>query len=374
MGVKMWAEITDGRSATLSLDAQGGNGGNGGMGLRYARSFRIIYEQPADFYSTDVRDVIGIQIGDSHPDQVLACCDSIDVKQDGDSRTCVLVTASYSVSALSLEQGGMDDNNEDPRSTPPDARPANWSTSTTTIEVPSWWWIPQNGPNAGRPMLCLNPAGDLYDGVTVLQPIVTITVEQYVSGDQTVFSSAVGKVNSNIMRLGSLSMFPRSTLFKGVSSKPHTEVVGKRNWRGWIATFEFVYKPNFNNLLNEYIGWDIIIPVSGFNCINNGLNRNDVEKGALALELTNDDVGSIKNWPNPALAPGLQGEKIRANVLIAGRGEAKAAQRPTPQPIPLNWDGTPRSSKLQPQDLVLVQRSQTYDAFDMSTLGLRLTR
>jgi hypothetical protein len=179
-------------------------------------------------------------------------------------------------------------------------------------------------------------------------------------------------VNSNQGKIGSLNLFPRSVLLRNVSFKPHTEQVGKRTWRGWKCEFEFAYKPNYNNYLGVYLGWDIAVPISGFNCLNNRLNGNDVEKGALALELLDgDDFGVIKNWPNPALCPGLVNQVVRANVLIAANKPGiKASQRPCAQPIALNLDGTPRKNTLDP----LLQRAQVYESFDMSTLGLRLTR
>lgn len=352
--------------------------GGGRRGLRFTRSFKILTDNPSDIETVDVQAVVGVAAGDLYPGVPAAVCDSLELKPDGDSRVTWILTATYTASEVSLEGGGANggnagDSTPDPRSQSPEVRPANWTTSTTTIEVPSWQWMPIDAQgNIGPAQMATNPAGDMYDGITILQPIVNITVEQYCSGDQLVFSPVVGKVNSNQGRLGSLNLFPRSVLFRSISCKPHTERIGRRTWRGWLATFEFSYKPNFNNYLNAMIGWDIAIPITGFNCINNGLGNADVETGALALELEDESLGVIKNWPNPAICPGLVGEKVRANVLVSpDRPGVKAAQRPSAQPIPLNRDGTPRNQKLPANQRVLIQRAQIYDAFDMSTLGLR---
>jgi len=341
------------------------------------RSFKILTDQPSDIDSIDVQATVGVFVGDLFPGIPTLVCDTMDLKPDGDSRVAWVLTATYTSSDISLELGtaanNTGDDTPDPRSLTPEARPANWTTSTTTIEVPSWWWMPVDDQgNVGPAQMATNPAKDMYDGITILQPIVNISVEQYVSGDQLVFSSVVGKVNSNQGRLGSLNLFPRSVLFRSIACKPHTERVGKKTWRGWLATFEFSYKPNFNNYLNCMIGWDVAVPITGFNCINDGLGRADVETGSLQLELVDESLGVIKNWPNPALCPGLVGEKVRANVLVSGNiPGTKAAQRPSAQPIPLNLDGTPRNQKLAANKRVLVQRAQVYDSFDMSTLGLR---
>jgi len=372
MGLRGWSEISSGKSGTLSMDASGGGKG----GLRFTRAFKILTDNPLDIDYLDVQGITGVYVGDLYPGVPAAVCDSFELKPDGDSRVCWVATATYTTSDISLENGtgaGGDDNNPDPRSLSPDVRPANWTTSTTTIEVPSWWWMPiDEQGNVGQAQMATNPAKDMYDGITILQPIVNISVEQYVSGDQLVFSSAVGKVNSNQGRIGSLNLFPRSVLFRSIACKPHTERFGRRTWRGWLATFEFSYKPNFNNYLNRMIGWDVAIPITGFNCINDGLGRADVEVGSLQLELVDESLGVIKNWPNPALCPGLVGEKVRANVLVSGNiPGTKAAQRPSAQPIPLNRDGTPRNQKLAANERVLVQQAQVYDSFDMSTLGLR---
>lgn len=369
-------EITAGSSATLAMDAA--QGGGGGTGLRFQRAWKIIYENPSEYITTDVRPLIGVTVGSVHPTVPICACDSIEIKPDGDSRHAYIITANYSSKALSLQDGGFEGDsggNQDPRTQPPQSRQANWSTDVSTIEAPSWVWKPRFrsgiGPVNEDWGPAVNPAGDLYDGVVTMQPIVSIRVEQLQQRDPNNFALYVGYVNSNDISLGALKCLPRSVMLKGISATPHVEVVGSRAWRGWKATFEFLYKPGYNNYLGMFLGWDVATPVSGWNVKNVAGATADptVEKGSLALKLTNDSVASIQGWKAGAvIEPTLVGENSRANVLIAAPG-SKATQRPSAQPVALNWNGTPRKLDLKP----LIQVNQVYAEFDMSTLNLRLT-
>ena len=370
---KVVKEITSGSSATLSLDAAGGTSSSN---LRFQRSWKLVYTDPQDAVTDDVRTQIGVTVGDIHPTNPFCVCDSIDVKPDGDSRHVYVVTASYSAQPLSLELGGNESGstggNADPRSQPPDDRKANWSTEASTIEAPSWHWRPvwpPAAPGLNNWRLAVNPVGDMYDGVMTMQPIVSIKVEQTQARDPNTFAMYVGQVNTNAFKIGALNCDARSVMLKAISATPHAEIVGSNRWRGWKANYEFVYKPGYNSYLNAFLGWDVAIPVSGFNVKNlaNSQNRNDVDPGALALKLTNDTVGSIFNWPNPVIEPTLVGKTSRANVLISAPN-SKAMQRPTAQPVPLNFDGTPRSRDMMP----LIQRCQVFADFNMAILNIRL--
>ena len=371
MAAKLVKEITSGSSATLALDAARGSGASS---LRFQRVWKIVYDNPSDIVNDDVRTRIGATVGQSHPTNPFCVCDSIDVKPDGESRHVFIVTATYSSQALSLQQGGYETGaggNADPRSQPPDTRKANWSTDTGTIEAPSWHWkpiSPPQAPNVGVWGMAKNPVGDMYDGVTTMQPIVTIKVEQTQAKDPNVWAMYAGQVNTNAFRIGALQCGERSVMLKGISATPHAEIVGNRRWRGWKANYEFVYKPGYNSYLNLFLGWDVAIPVSGFNVKNvaGSQARNDVEVGSLALKLT--DLGTIDpNLAGAVIEPTLVGKKSRANVLISAPN-AKAAQRPSAQPVALNWDGTPRENNLMP----FVQRCQVFADFDMTLMGIRL--
>jgi hypothetical protein len=377
MAVVIVKEITSGSSATLALDAAQGAGG--GTGLRIQRAWKIVFDAPTDYITVDVRNHIGVTVGSAHPTMPICACDSIDVKPDGESRHAYIVTANYSSKALSLQDGGFGSGNSDPRTQSPQARKANWSTDVSTIEAPSWVWRPRFKQGLGfvnEPWsMAVNPVGDLYDGVVTMQPIVTIRVEQLQQRDPNNWALYVGYVNSNPIQLGALDCIPRSVLLRGISATPHIEVVGSQAWRGWKANYEFVYKPGYNSYLNEFIGWDVAIPVSGWNVKNvaGALADPTVEKGALALKLTNDTAGSIAGWPNaPAIEPSLVGKISRANVLIAAP-DSKATQRPSAQPVPLNWNGTPRNVDPNQGGLKpLIQVSQVYADVDFSLLNLKL--
>jgi hypothetical protein len=369
---KVVKEITSGSSATLALDAAGG--ANSSSSLRFQRSWKIVYENPSDVVDDDVRSRIGVTVGQANPLNPFCACDSIDIKPDGESRHAFIVTATYTSRALSLQQGGYETGaggNADPRTQPPEARKANWSTDTSTIEAPSWHWkpiAPPQAPGLGQWGLAKNPVGDMYDGVMTMQPIVTIKVEQTQANDPNIFAMYVGQVNTNAFRIGALQCGERSVMLKGISATPHAEIVGNRRWRGWKANYEFVYKPGFNSYLNAFLGWDVAIPVSGFNVKNVAGATADatVEKGALALKLT--DLGTIDpNLANAVIQPTLVNENSRAAVLISAPG-AKDAQRPSAQPVALNWNGTPRKLSLMPH----VQRCQVFADFNMALLNLRL--
>ena len=372
MPVKVVNEITSGTSATLAIDASGGSGSS--TGLRFQRVWKIVYQNPNDIINDDVRVHIGTTVGQAHPLNPFCACDSIDVKPDGDSRHVFIVTATYSSKALSLQTGGYEPDgggNADPRTQPPEARKANWSTDTSAIEAPSWHWkpiSPAEAPGVGAWGMAKNPVGDMYDGVMTMQPIVTIKVEQTQANDPNVFAMYVGQVNTNAFRIGALQCSERSVMLKGISATPHAEIVGNRGWRGWKANYEFVYKPGFNSYLNAFLGWDVAIPVSGFNVKNvaGATADNTVEKGSLALKLTK--LGTIDpNLAGAVIQPTLVGENSRAAVLISAP-DGKDAQRPSAQPVALNWDGTPRKLTLMPH----LQRCQVFADFDMTLMGIRL--
>lgn len=371
MAIRGWSETSSGLSASVQMAATGGRGG----GLRLTRAFKILLEHPSDINNVDIPSTVGIALGDSHPLYDFCVCDSLDLKPQGEGGLVWLLSANYTTSDVSLldppAPGSNQPETPDPREQEPETRYANWSVSTTTIETPAWVWKADTGDGNGDIWrVAANPVGDRYDGLSMLQPIVNITVEQFVRLSPASYSQYVGQVNSNQGLFAGFNLFPHSVLFRGVNQRPHTERRRNGTWRGWMATFEFSYKPNYNGYLNQYIGWDIAVPITGLNCRNAGLRNQNVEQGALTLALTDDRLGIIAGWEDNTfrLQPGTLNKKVRANVLIATDG-AKASQRPSAQPVPLNLDGTPRASDLaQP---VLIQRACAYKEFDMSLLDLR---
>lgn len=95
------------------------------------RTFRIVLNSPSEAY--DIQQAIGVYIGDVHPVNDKLPCVSISEKPDGDSRVVRIVTANYRTSP------GADPNN-DPNSQPPDIRPAQFSISSSLMEVPATRW------------------------------------------------------------------------------------------------------------------------------------------------------------------------------------------------------------------------------------------
>lgn len=368
--VRVVNEIVTGSGSTLALDAAGGSGGTG---FKIQRAWKIVYYHPNDKETIPLSQITGVNIGDAHPTLLTCVCDSIDFKPDGDSRLAFIVTANYTSQALSLTVGGYDLEELDPRTEKPSTRKANWSTEASTIEAPSWHWKPF-GVDKWVP--AVNPVGDLYDGVMTMQPIVIIRVEQLQIRDPNEWAKNIGYINSNQFSIGALDCFPHSVMLRAISATPHLEQAGDQTFRGWKANFEFAYKPGYNSYLaatgapgGAYLGWDVAIPVSGFNVMNaaGATGRADVEKGALALKLADDGIGTIVGWPNPTIEPTLVGKKTRANVLVAAPN-SKATQRPSAQPVSLNLDGTPRNTSLDP----LIKRYQVYMDFNMSLMRLRL--
>ena len=335
------------------------------------RSFRILLTTPNEVFNP--QSFVGVAIGDPHPWDSSAYCVGVRCEFDGDSRMAVLAHFDYKQAA-----GKEDNKNQEPS-----VRPANWSTDTSTTELPasSWWDYYTNALEVAQ-----NPARDMYDGVSRSAPVTTISIEQYEATDPTRHAAHVGSVNSSSVTIGSLECEPHSLMLRGIGTKPHVEAFGQGFWRGWLATYQFVYRYNYQ-LWHSYngdgstvtqasgnAGWDVVHPMSGFNIINTGLNGAVVDNGALTLKLKLDDdsqsTSEVAGWPAAVqYAPDTFNEKARANVLI-GSQNGKAFQRPSTLPVPLNPDGSPRRHTLAIP--IILTRKRTQPEIDFSILGLRL--
>lgn len=344
--------------------------GDGQLNVSHTRVFKLLLNEAGEVF--DIQKECNTYIGDQHPINKDLYCARFDARYDGDSRMVVLVTFTYEAHASNQQDG------EDPNKNPPDVRPANWSISSSLVEVPAYEWLrvaDDGGPMAngkGWERL-LNPAGDLYEGVTKLEPMVTITIEQFEANDPTTHCLNVGSVNKEEFAIGSLTCPKRTVMFRGVSSRPHVEAWGQQGqYRGWMGTFEFVFRRNYVDSIGQDIGWDRAEPQVGYNIINveGALGGGDNEIGALALAHTG--AGKIKNWPDdPDLAEGTKDQKVRAMVLVNEHDINGVGQRPATLPIPLNDDGTPRSRTADPP--VHVYRYQIYPEVDFrETFNLRL--
>jgi len=345
------------------------------------RVFRIIKSDVGEYIN--VAATCGVQIGQEHPSESGLYCASYSAQYDGDSRMVIVATFNYRTTP------GGGDAGQDPGQFSPDIRPANWSISTTLTEAPAFEWKPfgdaENQVIGGgfSWRAPVNPAGDRYEGVTKLVPISTITIEQFELIDPTRHSNWVGDINNAEFVIGTLTCPRHTVMFRGVSTQPALEQWGSVLYRGWKASYEFVFKRNLIHLNPNSepvaLGWDHAQVVEGVNIINRSYNSvaaaeaANVEAGSLALKKKESTTGvafEIEGWPNTiAIADNTAGKKVRGMVLIGE--EARPTQRPCALPIALNPNGSPRwSGATQP---VLVYTYQVQDDLDFSLFGLRLT-
>lgn len=360
---KLVSEISSGQQFQRSQDENG-------IADSQTRIFRVLLNEAGEVFN--IQQACGVKIGDAHPVNTNIYCRSFSANFEGDSRMVVLVTFQYQAQAGSNKQ-------EDTQRQPPDIRPANWSTSTSLMEAPAYSWLEEGQANIPLNWSAIvNPVGDIYDGVTKLVPVTTITVEQYVPDDPIRHSSLAGRVNAELFTFGSLSCEKRTVMFRGVSSVPAVESWGDQLFRGWKATYEFAFRPNRSKWHDGVqqreadVGWDMLVPLSGFNvkAFTPPGNNVDDQFG----QPLKHSAGRI-SFDNglPMLPQGVtDGEKVRAMVKVHEYEDGGISQTPSAQPVPLNADGRPRSSTASPK--VLVQRYQVQEEMNFLDLQLRLTQ
>jgi hypothetical protein len=309
-----------------------------------SRVFRVMLNAPGEIF--DIQQYCGVFIGDPHNYNTNIFCNSFDARFDGDSRMVILCTFQYQTTAGGGRGQGQ---GEDPKSVQPDVRPANWTTSTSLIEQPLYYWRKRSAPLAwDDDTPAQNSAGDIYDGVTKLTPITNITITQFEPTDPTRNNQYGGYINESQETLGSLVMAPHTLMFRGVSSTPVVESWGGLTYRGWTSTYDFAYKPNktkvFAGVLELVIelGWDIAVPQTGLNVITFA-PPGGADQDPFGQPLKMDD--ETRHVEDPlALPDGLPAaEKARAMIRIP-IGQ-KFSQNPSASPIALNDDGTPRNHK-----------------------------
>jgi hypothetical protein len=353
---KMVSEIPQGNA--FSRSAEGGQ-----LADTATRVWKVILNSPTE--SLDISAAVGVQIGDPYGASNPIPCVSLEGRADGESRLVRIITAQYRTNAGGDGGGG----GQDPGTQSPDVRPANFSTSTTLYEMPAYIW--KRGEN-WEP--AVNPVGDRLDGVTKFEPITTIRVTQFSDTPGTTFSAYCGYVNSETMNLGSyMSCAPRTVMFRGVEATPHVETFGSNVYRGFMNSYEFAYRANRSEApgaSGDY-GWDLAIPVTGFNCKAFTPNFVSVTNDNYAVPLKRDDDYGPITIPL-ALQDGVTaGDKVRALVRIAGPNKS-VLQDKSAQPIALNEDGTPRSENANPK--VLIWRVTTQTPINLtSLLQLRLS-
>ena len=306
--------------------------------------------------TADLQEACGVYIGNQHPYNENIYCTSFSAQWDGESRTVLVCTFQYGSRA-----GSGGDSAADPGSISPDIRPANWTTSTSLVEVPAseWYVVSEFGVAADSLTPAKNSADDMYDGISYLTAMVNISVDQLEATDPTRHIAFCGKVNSVNLSLGSLVMQPRTLMFRGVSCKPTVESYGKFIFRGWVATYEFAYRSDT---------WDMRIPQSGMTvkAFNPAAPRGDQDPYGQMLKHTSG--GKIKTAPLELPETVTAGDRGRAAVRVFSYTDGGASQLPSAQPIALNDDGTPRLGA------PLVKRYCPYDQIDLAqALQLRLT-
>ena len=348
------------------------------------RTFRVLLNSPSEVF--DIQATCGVFVGNPHPTNPNIYCASFDAKYEGDSRMVLVATFNYQSAATASDSGGGGGDGGS-KTISPEIRPANWSISTELTEVPVRRWALRLGSGSWANFTSTrNPAGDLYEGLTKLQPMTTIKVTQFVLGgaeDPTRNTIYVGTINSKAIGLGFLNIEPHTMMLRSISATPAIESFGRLVRRGWTAEYTFLIRneyvdvtfvtvgeANATEVVN--VGWDAAIIVEGRNV------RAFNPVGAAAWQ---DPYGQpLKAGPdgapldpnNLSLPDGVAvGSKQRAHVGITGFSDRGMSQSPAGEPIALNLDGTPR--KVTDARPPIVRAYKIYEAVDMiDKLKLRL--
>jgi len=356
---KMVTELAQGKS--FSRSAEGG-----ALADQATRTWKIILNSPNESFI--ISNVVGVNIGDPLGSANPIPCVSLDVRADGESRMVRIVTAQYRSSA------GV--GNTDPGRLTPTARPALYSMTTSLTEIAAWGGSPVvNGASAGW-IPAVNPVGDLVDGVTRLEPVVNINVDQYSSYDMSQLLAYCGYVNSDSFTFSNLSVGVHCCMLQSISSNPVVEQFGDITFRGFKVTFGFAVRAHWTITRHGFqaIGWDMAVPQTGFNVINLGLAYpNEVDIEALTLQHEESGKVQINSSGTPqSYAFGTQGKRTRAMVTVAA-SQGGWTQRPSAQPVALNDDGTPRSRSQTPKVLInriCIQPEMAFGS-NFSNFGIR---
>jgi hypothetical protein len=158
----MVTELAQGKS--FSRSAEGGS-----LADQATRTWKILLNAPNESFV--ISDAVGVNIGDPLGSANPIPCVSLDVKADGESRMVRIVTAQYRTSA------GV--GNTDPGTQPPPSRPALYSMTTSLTEIAAWGGSLVTGGSSGQWSPAISPAGDIVDGVTRLEPVVNINIDQW---------------------------------------------------------------------------------------------------------------------------------------------------------------------------------------------------
>lgn len=356
---KLVSELAQGKSFSRSSDG-------GSLADQATRSWKILLNSPNE--SFNIAQAVGVNIGDPLGSENPIPCVSLDVKADGESRMVRIVTAQYRTSA------GI--GSVDPGSQPPAQRPALYSMTTSLTEIAAWGGAPVTGGVSGSWVPAVNPVGDLVDGVTRLEPVVNINIDQYSSSDMSQLLAYCGYVNSDNFTFSNLSVGVHCCMLQSISSAAVVEQFGNATFRGFKVTFGFAVRAHWTITRHGFqaIGWDMAVPQTGFNIINYGLSSpNLVDVRALTLQHESGGKVQLNSDGEPqTYAFGTQNKKVRAMVTVPA-SEGGWTQRPCAQPVALNDDGTPRSPSQTPRVLInriCIQPEMAFGS-NFSNFGIR---
>jgi hypothetical protein len=338
---KLVSELAQGKSFSRSSDG-------GSLADQATRTWKILLNSPNESFV--ISDAVGVNIGDPLASSNPIPCVSLDVKADGESRLVRIVTAQYRTAA------GI--GSTDPGSQAPAARPALYSMTTSLTEIAAWGGAPVTDGVSGAWIPAVNPVGDLVDGVTRLEPVVNINIDQYSYSDMSQLLAYCGYVNSDIFTFSNLSVGIHCCMLQSISSQAVVEQFGNVTFRGFKVTFGFAVRAHWTITRGGFqaIGWDMAVPQTGFNILNSGTSRADVDQKALALQHRNGKV-AILGSSSVVLADGLVNTRTRAMVTVPATEDGGYVQRPSAQPVALNDDGTPRNADNFPMaQKVLINR------------------
>jgi hypothetical protein len=337
------------------------------------RSFRVMLNSPGEGF--DIQSYCGVYIGDPHPVNTNVFCTSLDTRFDGDSRMVLICTFQYASEASQGNSSGGGGGN----SQSPDVRLANWTIGSALYEIPIWNWRERTGQNSwGAGKRAANGANDMYDGVSALDALVTISISQFEMTDPGRHARHVGAINENQFTLGSLVMQPHTVMLRGIGSQPKVESWGPQLWSGWTCTYEFAYKENLyditvgadtaNNIIPVALGWDIAVPQTGFNVRAFAPPGRDIDD-PFGQPLRHKDSRIELDNGGPFLPIGMTAEKrARAMVKVFSYEDGGVSQLPSAQPIAINDNGRPRADNLPP----IVRGYQVHREINFGTvLGLR---
>lgn len=359
------AEINAGVQYQFSNEA-------GAVAASTTRVFRILKASAGEY--VNLFSLCGINIGDQHPSELGLYCASVNAQYEGDSRMVVQATFNYRTTPT--DDGGGGGGGSDANSFTPDVRPPSYSISTSLYEAPLYSWYVMSGADSGKTRPPVNPAFDLYEGISKLVPITNVTYKFFDVIDVSGFQVHAGKINDAPLRFLAIGLCDSHTvMFRGAQSSPTVESYGGARWSGFDNTFEFSYRPNYVKkfMIDDFpftgtIGWDVLVPQTGLNVIAhaptqpNGSETTDGNKNDFGQPLKSQDGKIVLGATTPISLPdGVNaGRKMRACVNFTDIENNGQLQRPSAMPIPLNDDGTARSPSLLP----IVHRYRVQEELD----------